>query len=74
MLSDFPRIVYSEWLSYVFLSTHGRGDSQQCRGGICEAVLVGEVAENKVIRIKETAVKYVNVIISVDDVWNDLRP
>lgn len=29
---------------------------------------MGEVAENKVIRIKETAVKYVNVIISVDDV------
>lgn len=40
----------------------------------CETVLVGEVTENKVIRIKETAVKYVNVIISVDDVRNDLRP
>lgn len=50
------------------------GDSQQCRGGICETVLVGEVTENKVIRIKETAVKNVNVIISVDDVRNDLRP
>lgn len=34
----------------------------------------GGKKENKVIRIKETAVKYVNVIISVDDVRNDLRP